>query len=93
MMRIELPNRLRTPTHSVSGDSRDKFSRELFGHCSELPGVALAGGAVVVSVTEVYGEFAPGDYESIRETIIKVPVRYSDARFMLPAVAWVSSER
>lgn len=46
-----------------------------------------------MSVTEVYGEFAPGDYESIRETIIKVPVRYSDARFMLPAVAWVSSER
>lgn len=44
MTRIELPNRLRIPTHSVSGDSRDKFSRELFGHCSELPGVALAGG-------------------------------------------------
>lgn len=46
-----------------------------------------------MSVTEVYGEFAPGDYESFRETIIKVPVRYSDARLILPAVVWVSSER
>ena len=46
-----------------------------------------------MSATDVYGEFTPGDYESFRGTIIKVPVRYSDARFMFPSVAWVSSER
>ena len=77
----------------VSGVSHDELSRGLFGHCPELPGVALAGGRAVVSATEVYGEFAPGVYESFRQTIIEFPVRYSDARFMLPAVAWVSAER
>lgn len=93
MMRIELPNRMRSRTRSVKVGGPDGLTDRILSGCGMPPNVSRAGGPLVISISEVIGEFAPGATGSFRETIVKVPVIYNKSHYLLPAMAWVSSER